>query len=119
MFYIKKTTLTAFIGIMALEISMPLSVNSQSDISLSGCQKVNYPVGLIVRSAPSSSSRRIGSLIYGQKVKLDGIVKKNSRFVTPTTVEDADGNTWIKIKAPRRGFILFTTGTDRDSLVSC
>lgn len=116
---IKKITITAFLGLMALELNMPLSVHSQSNMLLSQCQKVNYPVGLIVRSAPSSSSRRVGSIIYGQRVKLDGIVNKNSRKVIPTTVQDKDGNTWVKILAPRRGFILFTTGTDRDSLISC
>jgi Bacterial SH3 domain len=114
----KKKTLV-FVGAMILGLNTPLPVYSQPKLSLSQCQKVNYPVGLIVRSAPSSSSRRIGSLIYGRKVKLDGKKIPGINNVTPITAEDSDGTTWIKIKAPIRGFILFAQNADRDSLIPC
>ncbi|HEY9692024.1 MAG TPA: hypothetical protein V6D15_07450 [Oculatellaceae cyanobacterium] len=89
---------------------------------ISHCQKVNYPIGLTIRSAPSSSSRRIGSVGYGQKVRLAGTLTKartGSFTVVPTTAKDENGTTWVKIKAPIRGFVLFATGSDRDSLISC
>ncbi|MGB3208855.1 MAG: hypothetical protein WBB28_28015 [Crinalium sp.] len=94
---------------------------------ISACQKVNYPVGLTIRSAPTSSSRRISAVAYGQNVRLAGTLKKAGRrsfTVIPTTAKDENGTTWVKIQAPRSGFVLFATGADTDSfdtdsLISC
>jgi hypothetical protein len=89
---------------------------------ISYCQKVNYPIGLTIRSAPTSSSRRVSSVAYGKKVRLAGTLKKaatGSFTVIPTTAKDENGTTWVKIKAPVRGFVLFATGEDTDSLIPC
>ncbi len=116
---LQKTTITALIVTIALGLKIPLPANSKADPY---CRQVNYPIGLNVRSAPTSSSRRMGSLAYGQKVKIVGKLKRvgtDNVIVIPTTAQDSDGTTWVKIKAPLRGFVLFTTGRDRDSLTSC
>ena len=89
---------------------------------ISSCQKVNYPIGLNVRSGPNSSSRRIGSVGYGQKVRLAGTLKKagtGSSTVIPTTAKDEYETTWVKIQAPVRGFVLFTPIREKDSLIPC
>ena len=89
---------------------------------ISSCQKVNYPIGLNIRSAPNSSSRRIGSVGYGQKVRLAGTLKKagtGSSTVIPTTAKDEYETTWVKIQAPVRGFVLFVPIRERNSLIPC
>jgi len=58
---------------------------------------------------PSSNSKRLGSVAYGKKVKLDGEVLKGAK-VNPETVRDGDGAIWIKIREPIRGYILYNHG---------
>lgn len=116
---LKKTTVAAFLGSMVIGLNIQLPIHSEP---ISECQKVNYPIGLNIRSAPSSSSSRLSSIAYGLNVSLDGKLKKPGRgsaTVTPTIVQDSEGTTWIKIKAPVPGWVLFTTGNDIDSLISC
>lgn len=119
MSYLKKNTVAAFMGAMAIGLNTQLPAHSQP---IPYCQKVNYPIGLNIRSAPSSDSRRLRSVAYGSRVFLDGKLNRSgigSLTVIPTIAKDSQGTTWVKIKAPVRGWVLFITGDDRDSLISC
>ncbi|MBW4576038.1 MAG: hypothetical protein KME08_12225 [Aphanothece sp. CMT-3BRIN-NPC111] len=115
----KQTTVAAFVGAMALGLTTQLPAHSEQ---IPYCQKVNYAIGLNIRSAPRSDSRRRSSVAYGQKVFLAGTLKRSgtgSVTVIPTVAKDSQGTTWVKIKAPVSGWVLFATGGDTDSLVSC
>jgi hypothetical protein len=119
MYYLKNRTVAAVIGAIAIGLNTQLPAHAEP---ISSCQKVNYPIGLNIRSAPSSSSRRLRSIAYGLKVVLAGTPKRSetgSPTVIPTTVKDSQGTTWVKIKSPVSGWVLFTTGSDTDSLISC
>ena len=78
--------------------------------ALEQCHVLQCPVGLVVRAAPTSDSARLGSIADGKKVKLDGRMIKNSSKVDAITAEDLDGATWIKIKEPMRGYVLYEYG---------
>jgi len=119
MSYLKKRAVVAFIGAMTIGLSTQSPADAEQ---IPVCQKVNYPIGLNIRSAPNSSSRRVGRVAYGVNVSLAGTPQRSgmgSPTVTPTTAKDSQGSTWVKIKTPVRGWVLFATGGDRDSLVSC
>jgi len=83
------------------------------------CHQVNAPVGLIIRSKPSSDSKRLGSVAEGEKVTLAGKVAEKG-MVEPVIVQDADAS-WIQITKPKAGYVLYRAGgtAPYDYLVPC
>jgi len=83
------------------------------------CHQVNAPVGLIIRSKPSSDSKRLGSLAEGEKVTLAGKAAEKGR-VEPVIVKVEDAS-WIQITKPKAGYVLYRVGgtAPYDYLVPC
>ncbi len=71
--------------------------------------KVRCQVGLVVHATPDAKGRRVGTLEDGQKIQLDGKKGPRNGTVFPVVSKDKDtvGATWIQIKAPLQGYILF------------
>lgn len=90
-----------------------------ADESVAQCHQVNAPIGLIIRSKPSSDSKRLGSLAEGEKVTLAGKTVEKS-MVEPVIVKDADAS-WIQITKPKAGYVLYRVGgtAPYDYLVPC
>lgn len=75
--------------------------------------QVNAPVGLIIRSKPSSKTKRVGSLEEGVKVTLAGkAVEGDKTKVIPVVFKDAEDPdaSWIQITKPQAGFVLYRAG---------
>lgn len=75
--------------------------------------QVNAPVGLIIRSKPGTTGKRLGSLEEGAKVTLAGkAVEGDKTKVIPVVTKD-DGDmdaTWIQITTPKAGYVLYRAG---------
>jgi len=73
--------------------------------------QVNAPVGLVIRSKPSSDSKRLGSLAEGEKVTLAGKAAEKG-MVVPVIVKDAKDPeaSWIQISKPKAGYVLYRAG---------
>ena len=76
------------------------------------CHKVFSEVGLLVRASASSSAKKIGSLTKGQKVQLDGESLPETGAVYPMIKKDSEGSYWIKLKAPKAGYVLYSSDSD-------
>ena len=74
--------------------------------------KVYSEVGLLIRATASSKGRKIGSLQKGQKVKLDGESLAGTGAVYPMMKKDAEGAYWVEIKAPKEGYVLYSSDDD-------
>lgn len=85
------------------------------------CHKVFSEVGLVIRTGPSSDAKKIGSLQKGARVKLDGEILKGTGAVYPMIQDGPDGSLWIKLKAPKAGYVLLASEDDPDYryLVPC
>ncbi len=88
---------------------------------LAECHKVESEVGLLIRAGASSDSRKLGSLKRGQEVQLDGEELTDAGAVYPMIKTSSDGGYWVKIKAPKAGYVLYATKDDPDFryLVPC
>jgi len=67
---------------------------------------------LLIRATASSKGRKAGSLQKGQKVKLDGESLAGTGAVYPMVKKDGDGAYWVKIKAPKEGYVLYSSDDD-------
>ena len=85
------------------------------------CHKVFSEVGLLVRASPSSEGKKLGSLEKGEKVRLDGETLAGTGAVYPMIQKDSDGSFWVKIKAPKAGYVLYSSADDENYtyLVPC
>jgi hypothetical protein len=83
------------------------------------CHQVNAPIGLIIRSKPTSDSKRLGSLAEGEKVTLAGKAAEKG-MVEPVIVKVEDAS-WIQITKPKAGYVLYRVGgtAPYDYLVPC
>jgi hypothetical protein len=81
---------------------------------LAECHKVHSEVGLLIRATASSSGKKVGSLSKGEKVQLDGEELAGTGAVYPMMKKDSDGAYWVKIKAPKEGYVLYTSDDDLD-----
>jgi uncharacterized protein YgiM (DUF1202 family) len=92
-----------------------------ADEPVDQCLQVNAPVGLVIRSKPSSDSKRLGSLAEGEKVTLAGKAEKG--MVVPVIVKDAKDAeaSWIQITKPKASYVLYRAGgtAPYDYLVPC
>jgi len=97
----KRILLTLLLSATAVWADEPVAQQHQ----------VNAPVGLIIRSKPSSDSKRLGSLAEGEKVTLAGKAAEKG-MVVPVVVKDAkDADaSWIQISKPKAGYVLYRTG---------
>ena len=73
--------------------------------------RVRCQVGLVVHAAPDAKSARVGTLKDGQPVQLDGKKAPGQGNVFPVVSNEKGtemaGVTWIKLKAPLAGYVLF------------
>lgn len=75
--------------------------------------QVNAPVGLVIRSKPSTKTKRVGSLEEGLKVTLAGKpVEGDKTKVIPVVYKDVENPevSWIQITKPQTGFVLYRAG---------
>lgn len=80
---------------------------------VASCHQVNAPVGLVIRSAPGTDGKRLGSLEEGTRVTLAGkAVEGDYNKVVPVVSKDAQDPeaSWIQISAPKSGYVLYRTG---------
>ena len=78
------------------------------------CHKVFAEVGLLVRASPSSGGKKVGSLAKGEKVRVDGETLEGTGAVYPMIKKDSEGAFWVKIKAPKAGYVLYSSADDAD-----
>lgn len=81
---------------------------------LAECHRVFSEVGLIVRATASSNGKKVGRLEKGEKVQLDGEELSGAGAVYPMMKKDSTGGYWIKIKAPKEGYVLYTSADDTE-----
>ncbi len=67
---------------------------------------------MLIRATASSKGRKAGSLQKGQKVKLDGESLAGTGAVYPMVKKDGDGAYWVKVKAPKDGYVLYSSDDD-------
>lgn len=97
---------------------------ANADEPVARCHKVNAPVGLVIRSKPSTDGKRLAVLEEGTKVTLAGKAAADDKSkVTPVVskdAQDADAS-WIQISAPKAGYVLYRAGgtSPYDYLVPC
>jgi hypothetical protein len=75
--------------------------------------KVNAPVGLSIRSKPSTDGKRLALLEEGDKVTLAGkaVADDKSKVVPVVSKDTQDPDaTWIQISAPKAGYVLYRVG---------
>ena len=99
-------------SIVALVTAFAAAATAQAaDLQLPQCHKVNSQVGLIVREAPSSDASKVGTLKYGEKVLLSGKPVEGDPLIHSKTTKVGNA-TWIKIKKPVHGFVLYSVDDD-------
>lgn len=99
---------SSIIAIMAIFAgASTLSAQDQ----LNQCHTVNSQVGLIVRDEPSSDGAKLGTLKYGQKVKLAGEQVEGEPLVNARISKNGNEN-WLKIKQPFKGWVLYFVDDD-------
>ena len=81
--------------------------------------KVRCQVGLVVHTIPDVKGHRVGTLENGQNVQLAGKKAPGAGNVFPIVSLDRSPGvsksvSWIKIKAPLQGYILFTADENSD-----
>ncbi len=75
--------------------------------------KVNAPVGLVIRSKPSTTGKRLGAIEEGTKVTLAGkaVEGDKTKVVPVVSKDDQDIDaSWIQITAPKAGYVLYRAG---------
>lgn len=79
--------------------------------------RVRCQVGLVVHAAPDAKSAKVGTLKDGQPVQLDGKKAPGQGNVFPVISKDSAsaGATWIKLKAPLQGYVLFQSDDNADN----
>lgn len=110
--------------------SLPTADDEQADTTAASDEdssplardyRVRCQVGLVVHAAPDAKSTRVGTLKNGQMVQLDGKKAPGQGNVFPVVSKDSEtaGATWIKLKAPLQGYVLFQSddSADNDYLV--
>lgn len=107
----------------ALFLALLLSATAAgADEPIAQCHQVQAPVGLVIRSKPSTEGKRLGSLTEGTKVTLAGKAAEKG-LVTPVIVKDAKDPdaSWIQIAKPKAGYVLYRAGgtAPYDYLVPC
>ena len=102
---------TAIALAAAWSVSNGAAQPSGSD-PMAECHKVHSEVGLLVRASASSKGRKVGNLSKGDKVRLDGESLAGTGAVYPMIQKDADGAYWVKIKAPKAGYVLYSSDDD-------
>ncbi|MDB6004337.1 MAG: hypothetical protein JWR15_1324 [Prosthecobacter sp.] len=107
--------------VLAFLISATLAKGEEP---VSRCHKVNAPVGLSIRSKPSTDGKRLALLEEGAKVTLAGkAVADDKSKVLPVVSKDAQDPdaSWIQISAPKAGYVLYRAGgaSPYDYLVPC
>ena len=101
----------AFAAVALWTLSTGAAQPTGSD-PMAECHKVFSEVGLQIRATASSEGRKVGSLQKGQKVKLDGESLAGTGAVYPMIKEDDAGGYWVKIKAPKAGYVLYSSDDD-------
>ena len=99
-------------AVAALSVSPAIGQLPTGSDPLAACHKVDSEVGLLIRAGASSESRKLGSLKKGQKVELDGEELAGTGAVYPMMKKSADGGYWLKIKAPKAGYVLYAVQDD-------
>ncbi len=71
--------------------------------------QVAAPIGLNIRSKPSSKGRWLGSLEEGKKLQLAGGAALRPGFATVHLTQDGEDPTayWAPIQAPVAGYVLY------------
>ena len=99
----------AFVGLWSISIEAAPPTGSDP---MTQCHKVHSDVGLLVRATASSKGKKLGSLSKGDRVQLDGEELAGTGAVYPMIKKDADGAYWVKIKAPKEGYVLYSSDDD-------
>lgn len=97
-----------FAGLLVVN-SNALAGPARQEVRCPSSHTVNAEVGLVVRAHPNSNSDRVGSVKYGQVVRVVGDKVEGAKGIIASLIEDKQtpGTWWVKIKDPYVGFVLY------------